>query len=373
MAEAGSRRLAATFVVLFVAALLLLLLSRLKEILVLLFVAALLAVFLSALTDMLGRRTGLPRFASLTIALLVTIAGAAGVTALVLPPVVVQAQDLIASLPDQAARLESFVAQLAERYPLLERTTLGRPGAGLVETLVNDATDFVRGSVFPYLTAGGKLLVELVAVLAMAIYMSRNPVQYRDGLIALVPPGFRPLARATMADLGETMRTWIWAQLFAMLVLGVLTAVGLWVLRVPYALAFGVFAGVAAIVPFFGTVTSTALPALFVLPINGVAHALLVTALGIGVHLFEANVVAPLIFEKRVNLPPVLTILSVLVMASLLGVLGLLVAVPTLAALIVILRHVLFGQIYGEQDLKRIPSAVLVATTGEQKVIVVGD
>jgi predicted PurR-regulated permease PerM len=102
-------------------------------------------------------------------------------------------------------------------------------------------------------------------------------------------------------------------------------------------------------------------------------HATLVTVLGLGVHLLEANVVAPVIFEERVNLPPVLTILSVLVMASLLGVLGLLVAVPTLAAVMVILRHVLFGQIYGEQDLERVPAAVLVATTGEQKVIVVGD
>jgi predicted PurR-regulated permease PerM len=269
--------------------------------------------------------------------------------------------------------LEAFIAQLAERYPPLERTALGRPGAGLVETLVNDATDFVRGSVFPYITAGGKVAVELLSVLAMAIYLARNPAQYRDGVISLVPPRVRQLARATVADLAETMRTWIWAQLFAMLLLGVLTALGLWILRVPYALAFGVFAGAAAIVPFFGTITSTALPALFVLPINGVVHALLVTALGIGVHLLEANVVAPLIFEERLRLPPVLTILSVLVMASLLGVLGLLVAVPTLAAVMVILRHVLFGQIYGEQDLERVPSAVLVATTGEQKVIVVGD
>jgi predicted PurR-regulated permease PerM len=167
------------------------------------------------------------------------------------------------------------------------------------------------------------------------------------------------------------MRTWIWAQLFAMLVLGVLTAIGLWLLRVPYALAFGVFTGAVAIVPFFGTLVSTILPALLVLTIGGWAHAVAVVGLGVAVHIIEANVVAPLIFEERVSLPPVLTIMSVLIMATVLGVLGLIVAVPTLAAVLVIIRHVLFGQVYGEHGADEIPSAVLVQTTGERKVFTV--
>jgi predicted PurR-regulated permease PerM len=107
------------------------------------------------------------------------------------------------------------------------------------------------------------------------------------------------------------------------------------------------------------------------LTISGWVHATAVLGLGIVVHLVEANVVAPLIFEERVSLPPVLTILSVLVMASLLGVFGLLVAVPTLAAIMVLTRHILFGQVYGEFDLRRTTKAVLVGMTGERKIVVV--
>jgi predicted PurR-regulated permease PerM len=154
-------------------------------------------------------------------------------------------------------------------------------------------------------------------------------------------------------------------------VLAVLTGIGLWLLRVPYALAFGVFTGIVAIVPFFGSIVSTILPALLMLTIGGWVHSVAVLGLGVAVHLVEANIVAPLIFEERVSLPPVLTILSVLVMASLLGVLGLVVAVPTLAAVMVLVRHILFGQVYAEQDLRRVPKAVLVeATTGERKIII---
>jgi predicted PurR-regulated permease PerM len=371
MSPVGGRNLAATLVILFVAALLLLFLSRVSEVVILLVIAALLSVYLTALTDVLVRSTGLPRWLALTVAILGTIAAIAGTAALVVPPVVGQVQDLVAALPGYAQDLEGLVTRLVERYPVLEGTALSAQGGGVVEAVVEDATQFVRGSMVPYLTAGGKVVVELVSVMAMAIYLARNPSVYREGVLSLVPPARRQLARSVLTDLRDTMRTWIWAQLFAMLVLAVLTGIGLWLLRVPYALAFGVFTGVVAIVPFFGTIVSTILPALLILTIGGWIHALAVLGLGVVVHLVEANVVAPLIFEERVSLPPVLTILSVLVMATLLGVLGLIVAVPTLAAIIVLFRHILFGEVYADHDLTMIPKAVLVeAITGERKIVI---
>ena len=366
MSPPGGRNLAATLIILFVAALFLLFLSQVSEVVVLLVIATLFSVYLNALTDIIVRRTLLPRWLALTAAILGTIAAVFGMGALVVPPVVGQVQDFFAALPGYAEDLKELTARLVERYPVLEGTTLSTQGGGVIEAMVDDATQFVRG-LLPYLTTGGKVAVELVSVLAMAIYLARNPTQYRKGLISLVPPKSRQLARTILTDLRDTMRTWIWAQLSAMLVLAVLTGVGLWLLRVPYALAFGVFTGVVAIVPFFGSIVSTILPAVLMLSIGGWVHSLAVLGLGLAVHLIEANVVAPLIFEERVSLPPVLTILSVLVMASLLGVLGLVVAVPTLAAVMVLMRHILFGQVYAEQDLHRVPKAVLVeATTGER-------
>ncbi len=171
-------------------------------------------------------------------------------------------------------------------------------------------------------------------------------------MLALTPPGHRDLARQILSDLGVTLRAWLAGQAMAMTVLGGLTWIGLEILRVPFALAFGVFAGVAAIVPFFGTIVSTLLPALFVLSSGGVWLGLLVIAWGVVVHLVEANFVAPLIMQRRVELPPVLTILSVLVMGKLLGVVGLLVAVPVLASAIVLVRHIYVGRILGGEEVR---------------------
>src|SRR5262245_4619678 len=144
-----------------------------------------------------------------------------------------------------------------------------------------------------------------------------------------------------------------------MAVLAVLTAVGLWILGVPYWLAFGIFTGLVAIVPFFGTLLSTLIPALFVLSggsfygLSGPMHATLVILLGVVVHLFEGNIVAPLVMWKKVDLPPVLTIMSLLVMGQMLGPLGLIVAVPTLAAVMVIVRRILITRIYEGQGFRK--------------------
>jgi predicted PurR-regulated permease PerM len=75
------------------------------------------------------------------------------------------------------------------------------------------------------------------------------------------------------------------------------------------------------------------------------------------VHVIEANLVDPLIMERQVSLPPVLTIASVLVMGTLFGVIGLVVAVPILALAVVVVRHVVHGEIYG--DAGQIGPAVL--------------
>jgi predicted PurR-regulated permease PerM len=106
---------------------------------------------------------------------------------------------------------------------------------------------------------------------------------------------------------------------------------------------------------------STTLPALFVLNGSGIGsfgpmgHSVLVVLLGVVIHLIEGNLVAPLVMSRKVDLPPVLTIMSVLVMGKLLGGMGLIVAVPTLAALTVIVRRILITRIYEGQGFRRTP------------------
>jgi len=224
--------------------------------------------------------------------------------------------------------------------------------------------EFVRRGIIPTATATGVVLVEGIAVVVMAIYLAFRPSLYQEGILALVPPQHRSFARAILLDLAATLRAWVVAQLIAMVVLAVLTGIGLWLLGVPYWLAFAIFTGVVALIPFFGTLFSTVLPALLVLPDRGLLAALAVASVGVVVHLAEANLVGPIVMHRRVSLPPVLTILSVLVAAELSGLLGMLVAVPALASMMVLVRHILIHRAYGEGGVEVVvlPPAVLVNT-----------
>ena len=345
---------------LFVAALAILFIVRVVEVLVLVFIAVLCAVYLSAITDLLERRFRLARPLGLTAAVLGTLAGVAGIGAIILPPVVEQTQALISGLPQTLTNIQNVIATWAREYPLLQNTELANPQSGLVAGLINDATNFLRGSLPRYVTGSGKLFVESASVVVMALYLAREPRLYSNGILSLVRPMHRPVAGRILDDTGATLRAWVAGQILAMLVLGFLTAIGLWVLGVPYWLAFGIFTGLVAVVPFFGSFVSTLLPALFVVGTGDWMRVLAVIGLGVAVHVVEANVVVPRIMERQVQLPPVLTITSVLVMGTLLGAVGLVVAVPVLSVVIVVIRHILQGEIYG--DATRYEPAVLRAT-----------
>ncbi len=326
----------------------LLVLYQVADLLFVFFIAALIAVYLDALEGRFIRYLRLPRVAALLLALALTLAALAGVVALVAPPLVLQVDDLVAAVPRYLADLDTWLRNAMNRYPVLRRAGLGSGDKGLMTAFLLDVAEYVRRGIIPYVTATGRILIDAVAVVVMAVYLALRPALYRDGLVALAPPRHRAAALALVRDVAASLRAWVLAQLTAMAVLGVLTAIGLWALDVPYWLAFGIFAGLAALVPFFGTLVSTLIPALLVLGERGLGVALAVASVGVVVHLIEANLVAPILMHRQVALPPVLTILSVLVMAELAGPVGLIVAVPTLATVMVLIRHILLKHVYGD-------------------------
>jgi predicted PurR-regulated permease PerM len=359
----AARRAAPLVLVLLLAAIFLFF-YRIADLLLLVFISTVIAVYLSGLTELVVRRSRLPRPFALLAGVVVTAAALAGVAALIAPPLALQTQDLIASVPRYLAEFDATIAGWTRRIPQLGRAGLTAGPSGAVSTALRDGVEFVRRGIIPTATATGVVLVEGIAVVVMAIYLASRPSLYQEGLLALVPPRHRSFARAILLDLAATLRAWVVAQLIAMVVLAVLTGIGLWLLGVPYWLAFAIFTGVVALIPFFGTLFSTVLPALLVLPDRGLLTALAVASVGVVVHLAEANLVGPIIMHRRVSLPPVLTILSVLVAAELSGLLGMLVAVPALASTMVLVRHLLIHGAYREtgDEAVVLPPAVLVRT-----------
>jgi predicted PurR-regulated permease PerM len=337
--------------------LLLWLFGQAAHVLLLLFLGILLALYLGALRDFLMRHLRIPPGVAYVSALVFTIGALTLLFAILVPPVMEQTQQLFRVLPNYIAGWEAGIDRAIARIPALRDTWT--PGQHRIYKAILDQLGQSAQNVVPRIFGVVHGAINVFSVVVMGIYLSLRPGLYREWLIALFPPIHRDLVRDVLGDLGDTLRSWIVGQLFAMFVLGVLTIIGLYALRVPYPITFGVFTGLVAIVPFFGSLLSTTLPALFVLNGTGiwgfgpVTHAVFVILLGTVIHIAEANVVAPLVMQKKVDLPPVLTVMAVLITGTLLGPAGLLVAVPTLAVLMVVVRRILITRIYEGQGFRR--------------------
>jgi len=327
------------------------------EVLLLLFIAIIVSLYLGSVTDFLVNRLPVSRPFAFTIAIFATLGAIYTLGALLVPPVVEQTQQLFSVLPNYVNAWQEALQRLAARFPRLLGGAAD-PQAEVVNAIVAQIEGMASKAV-PTVINVGHQIINVVSILVMGIYMALYPGLYREWLIALFPPVHRDTVRDVMIDIGTTLKAWIVAQLLAMTVLAALTALGLYILRVPYWLTFGIFVGAVVIVPFFGTLIGTLLPALFVLGGNGFAgigpggHFLLVIALGVVVHIIEGNFVLPLITAKRVEIPPVLSMMAVLIVAKLFGVFGVIVAVPMAAVVMVLIRRVVIHRLYEGQSFRR--------------------
>jgi len=338
--------------------LLLWLFKTVAQVFVLLMLGVLISLYLGAVARWIEKKTRIPEKAALAAAIFGTLGALVLLVWILAPPVIDQTRQLIQQMPKFLEAWEGGIDALANRIPAL-RDVIGPKGEHRTLTaLYGQLSGMFEGlptKVFEIVHAA----INVFAVAVMGIYLALHPALYREWLIALFPPIHRDLVRDVLSDLADSLRAYIVGQLLAMTFLGAITALGLFLLDVPFSLPFGIFTGLVAIVPFFGTLLSTTMPALFVLtgaPFHGFSpfgHALLVVGLGVVVHLIEGNIVAPLVMSKKVDLPPVLTIMAVLVIGQLLGPMGLIIALPTLAALMVIVRRILITRIYEGQGFRK--------------------
>ena len=349
--NAGRFRFAPVLAATIITILLLWMVGHAADIFLLLFLAILISLYLGAVTDFFQRRFRLHRGVAFALALFGSLGAIIGLFWLLVPPVIAQTQQLLSVLPQQIEQWEVGIDRLMANIPAL--SGVWKPGEHKLLLAAYDQLTGSFGEVVPKVFGLVHAAISIFSVLVMSIYLALEPSFYREYMIALFPPVHRDLVRDVLADLATTLRQYIVGQLFTMAMLALLTAIGFYFLKVPYWLTFSILTGAVAIIPFFGTLVSTALPALFMLGDRGLGAALLVIGWGTVVHLFEGNVLMPKVMQGKVHLPPVMTILSVLIMGTMIGGVGLVVAVPALAVLMVVVRRILMNRIYEGKGFRR--------------------
>jgi predicted PurR-regulated permease PerM len=177
----------------------------------------------------------------------------------------------------------------------------------------------------------------IVLVIFLAVYLAIDPSTYRRGFLHLVPSTARKQTDEVLGAIAVTLRRWLVTQLVAMIVIGAVTTAVLMALRVKAAVPLGILAGLLEFVPTLGPILS-ALPAIAMGFVDSPEKALAVTIAYVGIQFIENHLLIPILMKEGVNVPPALTIVMQALMALVFGVLGLLVAVPLLATVMIAVR-----------------------------------
>jgi predicted PurR-regulated permease PerM len=253
-----------------------------------------------------------------------------------------------------AAEFENLHAVINEQVAYLhgQARKFGWPvadssgGANSIPDALLGHAGAVLGHATRAVSFGMGALANLVIVFIAGIFLAANPTSYRDGVVRLFPVDQRLLLGNTLDEIGEVLRWWLAGQLAAMVIIGVTVGSALFLLGVPGALLLGVQAGLLGFIPYLGPLLAAIPIALAVMPMGlfWLATILLVYTV---IQIVEGYLLTPLIHQRAVSLPPLLTLAAMLVMGALFGIAGVILSTPVVAA-----ARVAVLRLYVEQRLE---------------------
>lgn len=187
----------------------------------------------------------------------------------------------------------------------------------------------------------------LILILVVAIFVAVDASTYHAGLMHLFPHRDRARAGEVLSATATMLRRWLFTQFISMVAVGVLTASVLLLLDIKAAVGLGIIAGILEFVPIAGPILAS-VPAIAMGFLDGPEKAVYVALAYVVIQQVESNLLYPLLMKKGVELPPVLTIFTQGVLSIVFGFVGLMVAVPMLAAAMVPIKMLYVRDVVGD-------------------------
>ena len=182
-----------------------------------------------------------------------------------------------------------------------------------------------------------------VIVLFLTFFLLNSGRQMKKAFIQIVPNRFFEVALVLIQGLDRQLGDYLRSRLIQTIILAIVAAIGYWILELRFALLIGIIAGLANLIPYIGPFIG-AIPAIIVVFLGsrfGPGWSLLaVIILTLVIQIIDNAIITPLIIGKSVELGPVTTIVVILLGEQLLGLIGLLMAVPIAAMCKLIIEEV---------------------------------
>jgi len=312
---------------------LLALLWAVREILILIFLAAVLAAGIAPAVKrvrVLGRywlHRNINRGTAVMIVYLPFVAIVTTLLVILIPRLVADWQSLSVQLP---LLIEKNVIQPLEKYVAMDQ----------VRAALREGIKLQRSTMIAYARNVATVIASIIAIFFMVAYMLIDARRLRNVILLFYPPEVRADRRRTLNRMARRMSSWLSGQLVLAAIIGVATFFWLLLLRLPYALPLALFATLGEMVPVIGPILGTT-PALAIAILSSPWQFWAMLIFAILLQKFENLFIAPRVMSRKVSISPLAVFIAFLIGASLLGIVGAIMAIP-----IAVIVQVAFDEVF---------------------------
>ncbi len=320
------------------------LLYRFSVLLTPLVLAIVIAYVLSPLVNLFQRRLKIRRGFGILLAYLVMIAVLTALPMVLVPPLAAQSTQFNMDIQRFLRAAESLLAsQYNIAGQVINVDAIFQQAIGSLQGVLEPVFGQTLGFVIDVLTS----LVWVVFILVISFYLIKDWHLLRDWLVELTPPAYRDDFMRLREEINFIWSSFFRGQLVLALVVATIFTIAGFILGLPFPLTMGVLAGLLEFLPSIGHgiwLFIASLLALFAgstwLPLPNWIFMLMIIGLHLIYQQFDLNYLIPRIIGRSVRLHPAVVILGIVAGAVFAGVLGVLLAAPTIASLRVLARYV---------------------------------
>jgi predicted PurR-regulated permease PerM len=310
-------------------------LARAGDMLLLAFGSSLGAIAIHAIAEGYEKRLRLPEKPALGAAMITALAIVGFLFWLFGVQFAPQINILVARTPAMLADLAQWLSQSPIGAKLVSAVEAAYAGSRAAQ----DVSGLVEGA--------GTLLLNIILLIVGALFFAANPGIYKHGLLMLVPRPQRPAFADALEDVSDTLRLWLRTQLILMTTMGVLVGIGLWIAGVPSSAALGLLAGLSEFVPYIGP-TAAMLPALGLAATVSTPSVLGALATYALVRLFQTNFITPFVQHRVIDIPPAVTLFSIIGIGIVFGLYALFFSAAMLVVIFTLIRTLYLREMVGE-------------------------
>ncbi|MGE5631247.1 MAG: AI-2E family transporter [Caulobacteraceae bacterium] len=302
-------------------------------------ISAVISYLLNPIVKLFERR-GIKRILGVIIVYLIFLCIILLLSFVLVPKLIKEIGALVVNIPQYSYQMQNILKKLQDGYM----------NSGLPESLKDILDDNILMLQSMILTALQNIangiikifsqLFNIIIIPVITFYILKDMDYFKNQFILLVPKAKRMKYIILLRDIDNIFGKFIRGQIIVATFVGVFTTAALIAIDVKYAFILGIFAGLSNIIPYFGPFIGIIPTILFAL-LDSTTKALYAGGAFLLIQQIESGLLTPKIIGKSVGIHPVYVIMSLIIGGKLFGVVGLIIAVPALAAVKLTLRHIL--------------------------------